>query len=102
MSVGLSFNIDLDTGLEFQDEVVCEDGNLLNEFFDQSLITPSCDIGFLPGDEVLQFHEPTLNTIREACFNSLCQNTDAGIHRRHLHGGAFIHLFTCRASAKEN
>ena len=57
MSVGLSFNIDLDTGLEFQDEVVCEDGNLLNELFNQSLIK-LCDTGFLPGDEFLQFLNP--------------------------------------------
>ena len=36
--MGLSFNINCDPGLEFHDEVVCEDGNLLNELFNQSLI----------------------------------------------------------------
>ncbi len=51
------------TGLEFHDEVVCEDGNLLNELFDQSLIE-LCDIGFLPGNEVLQFQESILNVVR--------------------------------------
>ncbi|EJX40219.1 hypothetical protein HMPREF1366_03083 [Enterococcus faecium ERV26] len=33
--------------------------------------------------------------------HSLRQDTDAGIHRRHLHGGAFIHSLACRAAAKE-
>lgn len=53
----LSFNIDLDAGLEFYDEVICKDGDLLNELFDQRLIK-FCDIGFLPGNEVLQFLDP--------------------------------------------
>lgn len=30
---GLSFNINCDPGLEFHAEVVCEDGNRLNELF---------------------------------------------------------------------
>lgn len=53
----LCFDIDCDPGLEFHDEVVCEDGNLLNELFNQSLIK-LCDTGFLPGDEFLQFLNP--------------------------------------------
>ena len=34
-----------------------KNGNLLNELFNQSLIK-LCNIGFLPGDEVLQFLNP--------------------------------------------
>ena len=52
-SLVLCFYVDCDAGFEFHGEVVGKDGNLLNEFFDQSLIK-LCDIGFLPGDEVLQ------------------------------------------------
>ena len=52
-SLLLCFNVDCDVGLEFHGEVVGEDGDLLDELFDQSLIK-LCDIGFLPGDEVLQ------------------------------------------------
>jgi hypothetical protein len=37
--------------------VVGEDGNLLDELFDQSLIE-LCDVGFLLGDEVLQLLDP--------------------------------------------
>ena len=33
--------------------------------------------------------------------HSLRQDTDAGIHRRHLHGGAFIDTLARRAAAKE-
>ena len=55
--MGLSINIDLDPGLEFHGEVVGKNGNLLNEIFEQSLIK-FCNIGFLPGDEVLQFLNP--------------------------------------------
>ncbi len=53
----LCFDVDCDTGLEFHGEVVGKNGNLLNELFDQSLIK-LCNIGFLPGDEVLQFLNP--------------------------------------------
>ena len=37
--------------------MVGEDGDLLDELFDQSLIK-LCDVGFLTGDEVLQFLDP--------------------------------------------
>ena len=37
--------------------MVVEDGNLLDEFFDQSLIK-LCYVGFLLGDEVLQLLDP--------------------------------------------
>ena len=53
----LTFNIDVYAGLEFHGEVILEDGDLLDELFDQSLIK-FCDVGFLPGDEVLQFLDP--------------------------------------------
>ena len=33
--------------------------------------------------------------------HSLRQDTDTGIHRRHLHGGAFIDALARRAIAKE-
>ena len=33
--------------------------------------------------------------------HSLRQDTDTGIHRRHLHGGAFIDPLASRAAAKE-
>lgn len=49
----LCFNVDCDAGLEFHGEVVGEDGDFLDELFDQSLIE-LCDVGFLTGDEVLQ------------------------------------------------
>ena len=49
----LCFDFDCDSGLEFHGEVLGEDGDLLDELFDQSLIK-LCDVGFLPGDEVLQ------------------------------------------------
>ena len=48
----LCFNVDCDPGLEFHGEVIGEDGDLLDEFFDQSLIK-LCYVGFLFGDEVL-------------------------------------------------
>ena len=53
----LCFDVDCDPGLEFHGEVVGEDGDLLDELFNQSLIK-SCDVGFLPGDEVLKFLDP--------------------------------------------
>ena len=53
----LCSDVDCDTGLEFHGEVVGENGNLLNELFNQSLIK-FCNIGFLPSDEVLQFLNP--------------------------------------------
>lgn len=37
--------------------MVVEDGDFLDEFFDQNLIK-LCYVGFLPGDEVLQFLDP--------------------------------------------
>ena len=49
----LCFDVDCDPGLEFHGEVVGEDGDFLDEFFDQSLIN-LCDVGFLTSDEVLQ------------------------------------------------
>ena len=52
-SLVLCFNVDCDAGLEFHGEVVGEDGDFLDELFDQSLIE-LCDVGFLTGDEVLQ------------------------------------------------
>jgi hypothetical protein len=56
-SLVLCFYVDCDAGLEFHGEVVGEDGDLLDELFDQSLIK-LCDVGFLTGDEVLQFLDP--------------------------------------------
>lgn len=53
----LCFDFDCDSGLEFHGEVLGEDGDLLDELFDQSLIK-LCDVGFLPGDEVLQLPDP--------------------------------------------
>ena len=50
-------NIDVYAGLEFHGEVVGKDCDLLYELFDQSLIK-LCDIGFLPGDKVLQLFDP--------------------------------------------
>lgn len=55
--MGLFLNINCDAGLEFHGEVVGEDGDLLDELFDQSLIK-LCDVGFLTGDEVLQLRDP--------------------------------------------
>ena len=57
------FDVDSDTRFEFHGEVVGKDGNLLDELFDQSLIK-LCDVGFLSGDEVLQFFKPCLNAVR--------------------------------------
>ena len=37
--------------------MVGKDGDLLDELFDQSLIE-ICDVGFLLGDEILQFLDP--------------------------------------------
>ena len=37
---------------------------------------------------------------RQTCHR-FGQDTDAGIHRCHLHGGAFIDTLACRASSKE-
>lgn len=56
-SMVLFFDIDCKPGFEFHGEVVVEDGNLLDEFFDQSLIK-LCYVGFLLGDEVLQLLDP--------------------------------------------
>ena len=56
-SMVLFFDIDCKPGFEFHSEVVVEDGNLLDEFFDQSLIK-LCDVCFLLGDKVLQFLDP--------------------------------------------
>ena len=56
-SLALCFDVDCDPGLEFHGEVVCKDGDLLDELFDQSLIK-LCDVGFLLGDEVLQLLDP--------------------------------------------
>lgn len=53
----LCFDVDCDAGFEFHGEVVGKDGDLLDELFDQSLIK-LCDVGFLPGDEVLQLLYP--------------------------------------------
>lgn len=53
----LCFNVDCDAGLEFHGEVVGEDGDLLDELSDQSLIK-LCDVSFLPCDEVLQLLDP--------------------------------------------
>jgi len=53
----LCFDVNCDTGLEFHGEVVGEDGDLLDELFDQSFIK-FCDVGFLTGDEVLQLLDP--------------------------------------------
>ena len=58
-SLVLCFNIDCDAGLAFHGEVVGEDGDLLDELFDQSLVK-LCDVGFLTGDEVLQLLNPCL------------------------------------------
>lgn len=56
-SLVLCFDFNCETGLEFHGEVVGKDRNLLDELFDQSLIE-LCDVGFLPGYEVLQFLDP--------------------------------------------
>ena len=48
----LCFDVDCDSGLEFHGEVVREDGDLLDELFNQCLIK-FCDVSFLFGDEVL-------------------------------------------------
>ena len=53
----LCFDIDCDAGLEVYGEVVGEDGDLLDELFNQSLIKLR-DVGFLTGDEVLQLLDP--------------------------------------------
>lgn len=53
----LCFDFDCDSGLEFHGEVLGEDGDLLDELFDQSLIKLR-DVGFLLGDEVLQLLDP--------------------------------------------
>ena len=60
-SLVLCFYVDCDAGLEFHGEVVGKDGDLLDELFDQSLIK-LCDVGFLPGDEVLQLPDPVSYT----------------------------------------
>lgn len=52
-SLVLRFDIDCDSRLEVDGEVVGEDGDFLDELFDQGLIK-LCDVGFLTGDEVLQ------------------------------------------------
>lgn len=53
----LCFDIDCKPGFEFHGEAVGEDGDLLDELFDQSLIK-LFDVGFLSGDEVLQLLDP--------------------------------------------
>lgn len=57
MHLCLSVNVDRYSGFQFHGEVVGEDGDLLDELFDQSLIE-FCDIGFLLGDEALQLLDP--------------------------------------------
>ena len=42
-SLVLCFDVDCDAGLEFHGEVTLEDGDLLDELFDQSL-TKLCDV----------------------------------------------------------
>ena len=49
----LCFDVNCNPGLEFHGEVVGEDGDFIDELFDKSL-TKLCDVGFLPGDEVMQ------------------------------------------------
>lgn len=53
----LCFNVDCEPGLEFHGEVVGEDGDFLDELFDQRFIK-LCYVGFLLGDEVLQLLDP--------------------------------------------
>ncbi len=53
----LTFNVDCNAGLKFYGEVVGENGDLLDELIDQCFIE-LCDVGFLPGDEVLQLLDP--------------------------------------------
>ena len=53
----LCFDIDCKPGFEFHGEAVGEDGDLLDELFDQSFIK-LFDVGFLSGDEVLQLLDP--------------------------------------------
>ena len=53
----LCFDIDCKPGFEFHGEAVGEDGDLLDELFDQSFIK-LFDVGLLPGDEVLQLLDP--------------------------------------------
>ena len=53
----LCFGIDCKPGFEFHGEAVGEDGDLLDELFDQSFIK-LFDVGFLSGDEVLQLLDP--------------------------------------------
>lgn len=53
----LCFDIDCKHGFEFHGEVVGKDCDLLDEFFDQSLIK-FCDINFLTGDEVMKLLDP--------------------------------------------
>lgn len=52
-SLVLCFDVDCGAGLEFHGEVFGEDGDRLNELFNQRLIK-LCDVGFLTGDKVLQ------------------------------------------------
>ena len=53
----LCLDIDGTPGLALHGEAVGEDGDLLDELFDQSLIK-LFDVGFLSGDEVLQLLDP--------------------------------------------
>lgn len=49
--------------------MVGKDGDLLDELFDQSLIK-LCDVGFLPGDEVLQFLDMTDDYVITAVYDA--------------------------------
>lgn len=60
--------IDCDSGLKFYGGVVGEDGNLLNELFDYSIIK-LCDVSLLSGDEVQFFSGCFHFRIRHDCFN---------------------------------
>lgn len=55
-SLLLFCNIDANAGLEFNREMVGKDGDLLNELPNVCFIKFP-NVGFLPGDEVLQFFD---------------------------------------------
>ena len=56
-SLVLRFDIDCDSRLEVDGEVVGEDGDFLDELFYQSFVE-LCDICFLLGDKILQLLYP--------------------------------------------
>ena len=62
----LCFGIDCKPGFEFHGEAVGEDGDLLDELFDQSFIK-LFDVGFLSGDEVLQLGDAFLCLLAATC-----------------------------------